>query len=932
MVALTALSLALPVSTAGIINPSTALAVAASPPAVQIVNPNLSLWTETVIWGFQVLHVVGEVQNNDPLRNAQNILVDCKLSLQGTALNVEARDSAEADVLQPSEKSPFDVLFFNPPAADAAACVISDAASPLQPNHNFLAQITSVTTGSDGFQHVKGTVQNLNAVAVANARLAFTFYENPTDNPLRTIAEDRLFVNNSDPMPPGSTSAFDLTRVPLAQPAWNGVASALLVEAPTPAVEFSPASIALTQVITRSTPPQVISLTNVGTGDLHIGLISKGGAHPGDWSATDTCAGSTLVPTASCTITVILTPASTGDRSASLTVADDANHNPQLYTLTGTGTDPHAVPTPTPLSFPPQPVGTTNELPLTVTNTGIGDLRLTGVTSGGPNGGDFIVDSSADGCSGTTVAQNSACTVGIQFSPTAAGDRSATLTITDNALDSPQLVTMTGTGITSAVSFNSLTGTYSFGNQLYQTTAQQTIIVTNTSQSVLAVTRLTSGGSNPSDFPVLSDGCSGQRIVAQGTCSVTVAFIPNATGPRSATLTFTDNAPNSPQTVTLTGNGTLGGQYVPVAPVRIYDTRTNGTGPLGTGAVRTVQVTGAAVPAGAVAVVLNVTMTNTTSAGYLTAFPAGIPRPTASSLNWTAGQTVPNLVEVPLGAGGQVSFFNAYGSADLILDLQGYVSAAAATPGPAGFFNPLPPLRVLDTRIGVGATAARVGAQGSIDVQLTGRGGVPPSGVSAVVLNVTVTNPSAASYLSVFPTGGSVPVVSNLNFSAGQTVPNRVVVKVGAGGKLTFFNAAGSVDVVADVGGWFTDSTNPLATGAGFVGITPTRILDTRNGAVPLQPGETRSLTVTRGPVPSMTSLTPPRAVVLNVTVTNPSSPSYLTVFPDGSAPLSSDLNFVSRQTVPNMVVVKVASDGTIKLFNAAGSVDVIVDLVGWYG
>jgi hypothetical protein len=400
-------------------------------------------------------------------------------------------------------------------------------------------------------------------------------------------------------------------------------------------------------------------------------------------------------------------------------------------------------------------------------------------------------------------------------------------------------------------------------------------------------------------------------------------------------LTFTDNAPDSPQTVTLTGNGTLGGQYVPVAPVRIYDTRTGGIGSLGSGGAgaRDVQVTGSVVPANAVAVVLNVTVTNTTSAGYLTVFPAGIPRPTASSLNWTAGQTVPNLVEVPIGAAGQVSFFNAYGITDLILDLQGYVIPASPIPGPAGFFNPLPPQRILDTRSGAGVTAAaRVGAQGSIDVQLTSRGGVPQSGVSAVVLNVTVTNPSAASYLTVFPTGGSTPLVSNLNFSAGQTVPNRVIVKVGAGGKLTFFNAAGTVDVIADVGGWFTDASDPLATGAGFIGVTPTRILDTRNGAVPLKPGETRSLTVASAPVPQIISLTPPRAVVLNVTVTNPSTFSYLTVFPDGSAPLSSDLNFVPGQTVPNMVVVKVASDGSIKLFNAAGTVDVVVDLVGWYG
>jgi hypothetical protein len=571
-----------------------------------------------------------------------------------------------------------------------------------------------------------------------------------------------------------------------------------------------------------------------------------------------------------------------------------------------------------------------------VTNTGsVGDLRLATVSIGGLNSGDFAINPSTSTCSTSApMAPGSACTVGIKFAPTAAGSRTATVTITDNALDSPQVVTLTGTGLsnTAGVSFNSASGIYAFGNQLYQTTAQRNITITNTAQAVLAVATLTAGGSNPNDFPVLSDGCSGQRIVSQGTCTVTVAFIPNATGPRSATLTFTDNAPSSPQTVTLTGNGTLGGQYVPVAPVRIYDTRAPGLAALGSSEARSVQVTGSLVPASAVAVVLNVTVTNTTSGSYLTVFPSGISQPTASSLNWSAGRTVPNLVEIPIGAGGQVSFYNAYGSADLILDLQGYVSASAASPGGVGFFNPLPPSRVLDTRFGVGASQAKVGATGSIDVQLTGQGGVPQSGVSAVVLNVTVTNPSAPSYLTVFPTGGTNPVVSNLNFSAGQTVPNRVVVKVGAGGKLTFFNAAGSVDVIADVAGWFTDVSNPVATGSGFVGVTPTRLLDTRLGAGAFQPGETRSLIVTRGPVPSMFSSTPPRAVVLNVTVTNPSSPSYLTVFPGGALPLASDLNFVGGQTVPNMVVVKVAADGTIKLFNAAGSVDVIVDLVGWYG
>jgi Abnormal spindle-like microcephaly-assoc'd, ASPM-SPD-2-Hydin len=925
-VALTVLSLALPVSAAGIINPSTALAVAPAAPLVQIVNPSLSLWSEVVTGGSRVLHVVGEVQNNDPLRNAQNIRVDCTLTDLGVPTTAEATDAADVEVLQPHELSPFDVLFFRPPTADGASCVVSDAASSLQPNHNFLAHITSVSTDSEGMQHVKGTVQNLNAFAIPYAEVFFTFYQNATDNPLQTIAEDRLFVENPSSLSSGSS--FDLVRD---QPTWNGVASALIVEAPVPVVQFSPANIALTQLITRTTAPQVISLTNIGTGDLHIGTVTKGGAQPGDWSETDNCANATVASSASCSITVTFTPAGTGDRSATLTIADDANPNPQVYALNGTGTDPHAIPSPAPMSFGSVAVGTPSVLPLTVTNTGVGDLHVTGIVMGGTNSGDVSIDPSTDHCTGATVAQTTACSVGITFTPAAAGDRTATLTISDNALDSPQVVTVTGRGITASLSFNSATGTYSFGNQLYQSTAQQDIIITNTSPSVLGITTLTAGGANPADFPVITDGCSGKQLAAHGTCTVTVAFTPSATGPRTATLTFADSAPDSPQTVTLTGNGTIGGQYVPVAPVRIYDTR-NGAGPLGPAETRDVQVTGSQVPSGSVAVVLNVTVTNTTSAGYLTVFPSGITPPMASSLNWTARQTVPNLVEVQLGAGGMVSFFNASGRADLILDLQGYVSPAPASPGPAGFFNPLPPMRVLDTRTGAGAPKSKVGAGGSIDVQLTGQGGVPSSGVAAVVLNVTVTNPTAASYLSAFPAGGTLPTVSNLNFAPGQTVPNRVLVKVGAGGKVTFFNAYGTVDVIADVGGWFTDSTDPLAMGAGFVGVTPTRILDTRSGAVPLRAGETRVLTVTQGPIPSMSSSTPPRAVVLNVTVTGPTSAGYLTVFPDGSPPLSSDLNFMPGQTVPNMVVVKVGSDGSIKLYSPYGSVDVVVDLVGWYG
>ena len=158
---------------------------------------------------------------------------------------------------------------------------------------------------------------------------------------------------------------------------------------------------------------------------------------------------------------------------------------------------------------------------------------------------------------------------------------------------------------------------------------------------------------------------------------------------------------------------------------------------------------------------------------------------------------------------------------------------------------------------------------------------------------------------------------------------------------MKIYNAAGYVDVVADVGGWFTDGSDPAAAGSLFVGVSPSRILDTRTGPVPagsapgkLCAGCTLALPVAGfGGVPAMTAPVKPSAVVLNVTITNPTTGSYLTVWPNGSSqPVASDLNCVSGLTVPNLVVVKLGPDGAVNLYNAAGSVDVIVDVVGWYG
>jgi YVTN family beta-propeller protein len=382
--------------------------------------------------------------------------------------------------------------------------------------------------------------------------------------------------------------------------------------------------------------------------------------------------------------------------------------------------------------------------------------------------------------------------------------------------------------------------------------------------------------------------------------------------------------------------------YNPLAPARITDTRPSSGFPnagktLGPGQSLDVQVSGAGgVPSsGVTAVVLNVTVTNTTTSSFLTAWPTGAARPTASNLNWVAGQTVANLSEVGLGAGGKVSVFNPAGSVDVVVDVEGY-AAPAATAG-TGLYNPLAPARITDTRPSSGFPNAgkTLGPGQSLDVQVTGAGGVPKSGVGAVVVNVTATNTTKSSFLTVWPTGVTRPTASNLNWFAGQTVPNRVQVPVSPEGKVSIFNPAGSVDVVVDVGGYFTDSSNLFATGAQFAPNTPARITDTRSGSGFPNAGKTlgtggllKVQVSGAGGVPA-TGVT---AAVLNVTATNTTTSSFLTVWPTGATrPTASDLNWVATQTVPNLVVVKLGSDGSVQVFNAAGSTDVVVDVSGWY-
>ncbi|MFD0369894.1 FlgD immunoglobulin-like domain containing protein [Streptomyces sp. NPDC127114] len=363
------------------------------------------------------------------------------------------------------------------------------------------------------------------------------------------------------------------------------------------------------------------------------------------------------------------------------------------------------------------------------------------------------------------------------------------------------------------------------------------------------------------------------------------------------------------------GLSTLPGTYTPLTPARLMDTRNGlGTwkGKVGPGETRSLEVAGAGgVPrSGLTAVVLNVTATNATAGGFVSVYPTSTYRTSASSLNFAAGQTVSNLVTVPV-VNGFVNFYNKNGSVDLIADVAGYYTAGTE----ASAYQPVTPTRLMDTRDGTGVPQAKIPGGGTVTLPVT------EPGATAVALNVTATNATSPGFVSVYPYGTARPNVSNVNFPAGRTVPNMVVVPV-RDGKITFYNRAGSVDVIADVAGYFKQGT-----GSVFTGTKPKRVMDTRTGAGVGVP----QAKVGAGQTVSLTVGDQYKAVVLNVTATNPTATGFVSVYPYGTTrTAASNLNFVAGQTVANMVVVPVR-DGKITFYNRSGSVDLVADMAGYY-
>jgi len=334
---------------------------------------------------------------------------------------------------------------------------------------------------------------------------------------------------------------------------------------------------------------------------------------------------------------------------------------------------------------------------------------------------------------------------------------------------------------------------------------------------------------------------------------------------------------------------------------------------------------------GVTAVSLNLTAVGPTAEGYVTVWPCGSTKPSTSNVNFVKNQIVPNAVISPVDSTGKVCIAST-AATHLVVDVNGWFGANSG-------LRAVTPVRVFDTRHGTGGVpVAKVGAlDGSgtaLEVSILSSIGQSAGAVSAVSLNVTATGTSVSKYggyVTVYPCGGAPPNSSNLNFVANQSVPNAVIVPVSATGTVCFY-VYGQADLIADVNGWF-------AGGSGFNSLAPTRVFDTRSGigGVPVArvgalDGSGMALKVqvagTNG-VPALGAA----AVMMNVTVdatTASAYGGYVTAYPcDVTLPNSSNINFVSGQTIANSVVAPLSVNGEV-CFYVYGQAHVLADITGW--
>jgi hypothetical protein len=436
-----------------------------------------------------------------------------------------------------------------------------------------------------------------------------------------------------------------------------------------------------------------------------------------------------------------------------------------------------------------------------------------------------------------------------------------------------------------------------------------------------------------------SQNCQGATLAPGATCYVRYTFGPTTPGAFESSSRFTlalasDSTNYEEFEVALRGKTSADQPLAALDPARLLDTRPGGStvddvsegiGQRAAGSITELVVAGrGGVPPNAIAAFLNVTAVGPTGPGHLILFPCGTQQPTASNVNYQAGDVVPNAVLAKIGTGGKVCIYT-HAAAHVVVDVNGYAP-------PGGSPSPASPVRLLDTRPGgetidgIGAGIGRVPAGSVTEVLITSRGGVP-NGSTSVFLNLTAVRPLGSGHLIVFPCGAEPPTASNVNYVAGDVVANAVFAKIGTGGKVCIYSHA-ATHLVVDLNGFV-----PLVSPAS---VPPARLLDTRSGGETVDDtlagigqrsaGSITEIRVTgRGGVPANAT-----AAIVNVTAVRPTGKGHLILFPCGNTPpTASIVNYQAGDVVPNAAVAKIGLAGEICVYTHAAT-HLVVDVNGY--
>ena len=539
-------------------------------PAISLLSS--SSWTEPLPGGATGVHIVGQVQNTTAAAfgNAGiNVtLVRININLNDATPNDASYTYATVEVLGPNDVSPFELDLMPEPAGYTGYTIGAISYTPAvgQPYHSpvsLTAQLTSPNTtclrgGETG--EVCGTVTNTGPNPVENVQAILTY----RDNANTTVAqEDPLVLNANGGTTLGhnETGSFDFLLT-AGEPVGTG--SPLIVAEPLYPLDINPDHADFGPVDAGKSGQLVVTVAN--TGSVTVTFNAPHTDPSPEFTASSDCPNGGLSGGQSCHVTVTFTPAAPGPRSGTLTLTDTAAGSQQVIPLTGQGTAPAATFDRALLDFGSTVrAGSTGTMTANLINTGNGPLTITGFATDDPT--DFSVDGSACRAAPFTIQPGDLCPITVTFHPQAAGPfgnlpntnlASVNLIVTDDAAPGTQKLPVQGIalGPGAVLTRNGQpVASIDFGNQPTLTSAPATITLFNNGSEALSISKISAGG----DFGE-TDKCPRLLVtLAPGaSCTITVTFTPTQLGARSATLTITDNAYNSQQSVALAGTGVSG--------------------------------------------------------------------------------------------------------------------------------------------------------------------------------------------------------------------------------------------------------------------------------------------------------------------------------------------------------------------------------------